>query len=82
MHFLYTFLNCLIISINVYFFQTNTEEVILAEERTTEEEKMHIIEGEIYKFHKFLRLKLKLFFFFFNSTPKSGGKTKKIKKLG
>lgn len=33
-----------------------TEEVILAEERTTEEEKMHIIEGRVHRFIPLLYL--------------------------
>lgn len=56
--------------------------MILAEERTTEEEKMHIIEGEIYKFHKFLWLKLKLFFFFLTARRRAAAKRKKLKNLG
>lgn len=36
-----------ILIINLYILYLTTEEVILAEERTTDEERRHIIEGDI-----------------------------------
>lgn len=61
-----------------------SEEVILAEERTTEEEKMHIIEGKIKfllyparkTFHPQFYHSLK----YFNRSPKESSRQKEVKK--
>lgn len=57
------------------------EEVILAEERTTEEEKMHIMEGNVRTFLCYLENN-QFFSPFYTARRRAAAKRKKLKNLG